>query len=254
MKKYEFKLNTDQELVKKKYKIDKLTSEHMFKNSDDSQLKHGTTLIKDLDEDKTSSISFLDDSKKNVVCSASVSNLSVTKRDISDCCFWCRHPFESVPIGCPVRYIPRQAVKKFRSNISKDMYIIKENVTQMRAEDIEENDTLKCQESDFYETDGIFCSFNCCQAYINDNKHNRYYDQSSMLLMKIYRQCVPENTKITKILPAPHWRMLKTYGGTLDIFEYRSSFNKVEYEPQGSVTPRPNFIPITKLFQEKFRF
>ena len=42
------------------------------------------------------------------------------------------------------------------------------------------------QSGEYYETDGIFCSFNCCQSYINDNKHIRLYDNSHMLLLKMY--------------------------------------------------------------------
>ena len=48
-------------------------------------------------------------------------------------CFWCKHSFNSIPIGCPLSY-----------DNTNDIYI----------------------------TDGLFCSFNCTLAYINDNSHN----------------------------------------------------------------------------------
>jgi len=198
-------------------------------------------------------VSFFDESKRPVLCNVSKSNLSEDRKDVLlSNCFWCKHPFDTQPIGCPVRYISRQAVRRYQSGISKDIYTIKENITDKRAESLVENETLKIQAGDYYETDGCFCSFNCCQSWINDNKHDRLYDQSSMLLKKLYMSIY--SIKFPNIVPAPHWRLLRAYGGHLNIIEFRESFNKVEYEPHGTITPRPKFLPIARLFEERYRF
>ena len=52
---------------------------------------------------------------------------------------------------------------------------------------------------------------------IKDNKHNNLYEQSDNLLIKLYRDMHCCKNDVIKINPAPHWRLLKTYGGYLTI-------------------------------------
>ena len=161
-------------------------------------------------------------------------------------CFWDRHPIDSEPIGCPINYIPKQIEKKFFSHISKDTYIIRENIP---SESKLEEDTINILNQEHYETDGIFCSFQCCLAFILDNKHNRMYDMSEMLLTKIYNKI--NNTKAITITPAPSWKILKEYGGHLSIEKFRSNFGNTDYDYSGYTQ---KCLPLSYLYEEKVKF
>jgi hypothetical protein len=131
-------------------------------------------------------------------------------------CFWDRHIITSdKAVVCPIRYKPKQIVKIYKSEISNDVYTIKENVPS----DLQTGSFKVINEQ--YETDGLFCSLNCCLAFIKDNKHDIRYNHSEVLLYKNLKQT---------IVPAPHWRTLIEYGGTLTIKEFR----KFLYTYQGN--------------------
>lgn len=220
--------------------------------------KSNTTRLTDLNTEKGTPevISFLDESKRAHTCHTSMIDFN-SRMDINLLryhCYWCRHPFDTRPVGCPVRYVSSQAEKKYYSHISRDIYTIKENVTSSRREKLntqpEAGLTLKIGE--YYETDGVFCSFNCCQAWIDDNKHVRLYDRSTVLLMKMYNTLMGTQTIV--INPAPHWRTLEQYGGHLTIMKFREGFNKVEYKSHGSTKSLPKFQPMGVLYEENIRF
>jgi hypothetical protein len=187
-------------------------------------------------------ISFLDENKKEYNCVSTMVDLSsngVLPTSTSICCFWCRHPFLSVPIGCPTKYVNSYVEKSYVSQITKDEYYIKENVTEKKLNKIvttantKKNINIIPTEKNYYITDGIFCSFNCVLAFINDNKTNIFYKESPHLLSHLYRDFTGNNLSIgsngDKLIPAPHWRLLKNYGGFMDINEFRNSFNFANY-------------------------
>ena len=96
--------------------------------------------------------------------------------------------------------------------------------------------------------DGIFCSFNCVLAFINDNKHDSLYRESITLLNYFYKTIFGTLPKI--FLPAPHWRLLKEYGGHLDIAEFRKSFNHVEYIKMDHVYDISALKLVSNVFKE----
>lgn len=165
-------------------------------------------------------------------------------------CFWCRHSFETNPISCPINYKNNQLEKNYYSEITKDRYIIKENIdnekynyTLKNLIDLNsKNKGINLVKKDYYMSDGIFCSYNCCLAFINDNKHNCFYSNSKSLLLNIYRDIYGKNKKL---LPAPSWRLLKEYGGTASIEQFRECFNNVNYTEINKITEIkiPNFKP-----------
>jgi hypothetical protein len=215
-----------------------------------------TTKLTDLNTDKGTPevISFLDESKRNHVCHVSMIDFQ-SRMDVNLLryhCFWCKNPFDTRPIGCPIKYITSQAEKTYHSHISRDTYTIKENITEKRRHLIKNNDQLSVKIGDYYETDGVFCSFNCCQAWINDNKHNRLYDLSITLLAKMYNSMM--GTKTVVIGPSPHWRVLEQYGGHLNIIKFREGFNKIDYECHGNTKQVPKFLSLGTLFEEKIKF
>jgi hypothetical protein len=218
---------------------------------------HQTTITKlsDLNiSTEPDTVSYLDEAKKMKKCI--VTMLSVAdghflpeKTDIH--CWWCRHSFDTIPIGCPIRYVPHQVEKEYISEITKDSYKIRENMEIQYQKDLQSNDniTYKIIDKNYYETDGIFCSFNCLFAHILENKHNPLYKNSLNLMNKIYFDCVgklPVNLK-----EASSWKLLKVYGGHLSIKDYRDKFNYVEYIDRGKIANIQKFKPIGTLFEEK---
>lgn len=225
-------------------------TEHQGKN------KEKTTKICELHIEKGNPeiISFLDESKRLHTCQISMVDFQ-SKKDVNLLryhCYWCKHPFNTIPIGCPIKYVPSQAEKKYYSHISKDTYTIKEDITLNKSKNITGKENLNIKPGDYYETDGVFCSFNCCKSWIDDNKHNSMYDMSSVLLMKMYNNLM--NTKLEIISSAPHWRVLEQYGGNLNIIKFRESFNKIDYKYQGITKNVPKFLPVGRLFEENFKF
>ena len=225
-KKYLFTLDIDVDSVSQKYKIDPHPEDILEKESKKSSSKT-TTKLTDLNSQQKGTpetISFLDESKRSHVCNVSMIDMTSGKDVVllKYACFWCRNPFETKGIGCPVRYVPNQIIKKYQST-NKDTYKIREAITQKKCD---ENDDIQIIQKGYYESDGVFCSFNCCQAFIEDNKHNRMYDDSAYLLMKLYNEYF--GTKAVIIKAARSWRMLKSYGGHLNIIQFRDKMNKID--------------------------
>jgi hypothetical protein len=203
-------------------------------------------------------VSFLSETKRITKCSVNIIDMQ-SKKNLDQFhsvdCFWCRHPFSTKPIGCPIKYVPHQLIKGYTNDPSKDNYIIKENITDKKAKDIMERKKdgeesvkkFEIKSGGYFETDGFFCSFNCCKAFILDNKHNSLYDDSERLLIQMYNEIFV--SKISKIKEADSWRLLKKSGGFLDIDKYRSNFNHVSYEYHGYICR-----PVGHLWEEHLRF
>jgi hypothetical protein len=218
--------------------------------TDAGNSKINVTKISDLDINKPKeTISFLDEIKNTKKCVVSMFD-SIKSEFLSDSteisCFWCRHSFETPPIGCPLKYIPSQYEKKYYSEITKDNYVIRQNITPTKKEEIKDTGNLITR--DYYETDGIFCSFNCCISFIEDNKHKSMYEHSSFLLKKIYFELSGD---YTEIVPAPDWRLLKEYGGILTITDFRKSFNVNTYILFDKIRELPRFKSIGWVYEDK---
>ena len=56
------------------------------------------------------------------------------------------------------------------------------------------------------------------------------------------------------INPAPCWRLLEEYGGSMTINQFRENFNKLSYEYQGVISNDKIFKSIGKLYEEKINF
>lgn len=133
-------------------------------------------------------------------------------------CFWCRHliPEDLASISCPLKYAPiysKYSVKGDKKYIS----------------------TIDPTEPGCFHSDGLFCSFNCCLAYALDNKHLAEFAHSRWLVNKMYIDYIlstnPSFTleDVKTLKPAPSWRLLESYGGSMSIAEYRASFNTIYY-------------------------
>jgi hypothetical protein len=146
-------------------------------------------------------------------------------------CWWCRHNFQTRPIGCPIRYNPHKS-----TGIEKERF---EEKTKAAG--------LDCETNDFFETEGYFCSFPCCKAYILDQQGNSKYKDSATLLTLLYLKIYGSSPTFPC---APTWKILKDYGGHLNISEFRSSFGRLEYEPTVN-TRRPYMYSSSQYISEK---
>lgn len=205
------------------------------------------TLLTELDDNATETISFLDETKRLHNCS-NISKLDDISKQYN--CFWCRYQFISVPIQCPIKFIPTQIQRTILSHNKN--YVLKENINRHNA-DLDEDDTLSLSnDKSYYETDGIFCSFNCCQAWINDNKHKSEYDNSTYLLRKMYKDMT--GNIIDNIKPSPNWRLLTDYGGNLTIDEFRNNFTKFDYIFHGTIMSNVLYNPCNYIYESKLKF
>ena len=264
--KYIFTLkDVNTEKVDQLYGI-KLTSNLNSIHNQPTNTTNLTELTDDNSSKYTQSISFLDESKKIYKCNVSMIDYMNGNEIISNKynCYWCRHKFSSIPMGCPIDYISSNIIKNYHSEVSKDNYTIKQNITKSKREffgknsftftSLKENKTtnIYIDNREGYICDGIFCSFNCCKAYIKENKHNILYEKSDMLLTKLYTDIT--NIKDISINPAPSWRLLEEYGGQLTINQFRENFNKITYEYHGFVKNLLLFKSIGNLYEEKINF
>ena len=264
-KKYIFTLvNINTEKIDQKYGITIVSI--IFTND---KPPDNTTNITELSEMKSNtninSISFLDETKRIYQCSVSMIDFTTGKDTefLIYSCYWCRLPFDTKSIGCPITYISNKASKKYYSEVSKDNYTIKENITNMKKNILDtkqsfvfiplnNSSVINVNERAFYSCDGNFCSFNCAKAFIKDNKHNSLYEHSEFLLSKLYFDMFGEKNVV--INPAPHWRLLVDYGGNLTINQFRDNFSKTQYEYRGILRNQDIFKPIGTLFEEKINF
>lgn len=189
----------------------------------------------------TDTLNFLDETRKHHKC-------ILSKIDFSSYegykCFWCRNLClsDKAPIGCPIKYVPPVIYRNYFSEINKEKFVVKESC--LKSDKITTSEDIAVDRNDYYESDGIFCDLPCALAFARENKKNPLYIESELLIHRIAGK---------RVEPAPHWRMLKEYGGNLDIKEFRNSFQHTEYKPFG-VCAKPYFQSIAHTFESNIKF
>jgi hypothetical protein len=85
---------------------------------------------------------------------------------------------------------------------------------------------IKYFNEQFY-TFGNFCSYECCEAYNIDLNDENVSKRSSLLNYHYYKTY----NEFKKINRAPNWKILKGYGGCIDIDTFRNNFtvNEEDY-------------------------
>lgn len=241
--------------------IDKKYNFTCFEKEGGDKFNHqifSKTKIAELPKDgKQANFSFVDEAKIEHVCSITMKNLlnkNIMEQSGGYHCYWCRNAFETRPVGCPIDFISDRIYKKYYSEITKNHYVLQETITNSQLQQIDDipmnNFTFEHSEQTFYLVDGIFCSFNCCLAFIENHEQNPIYSKSKMYLNKIYRDLFPNVTNV--ISPAPSWRLLKEYGGELSVNEYRKNFYKVDYQEYNEfLRPPIDWRPVSRVFEKK---
>ena len=111
-------------------------------------------------------------------------------------CWWCRHPFQTSPLGCPLKFIPQpdEELKAERLNSYFETYNIKNDGDGV------------------FEAEGIFCSFPCLKSYILSEISitcSSVYKESLTLLSLLYKFYYGKNA----IIPvAGDWRIIQPFG------------------------------------------
>jgi hypothetical protein len=220
----------------------KLNEIHMKYDLKKSALaSNDTSNTTKIDIEATDTLNFLDETRKLHKC-------ILAKIDFGSLegykCFWCRNvcPPEKTPVGCPTKYISPVVYRNYFSEINKEKFVVKESC--LKTDKIVVSDDIAVENNDYYESDGIFCDLSCALAFVRDNKKNPLYAESELLIHRIAGK---------KVEPAPHWRLLKEYGGILDIKEFRDSFHHTEFQPFG-VCAKPFFQSVAHTFESKIKF
>jgi len=132
--KYAFFLrNLDIEDIHKRYGIS-ITS-----NLYTPEKPEETTQISDIFETRPVSrtIPFTDEAKQRHNTMVSFVDIhNIEWGNIKPFCAWDRHVFEGPPVCCPVRYIPPQVKKVYNSEVTREEYTFRENVTKKRCKEI----------------------------------------------------------------------------------------------------------------------
>lgn len=132
----------------------------------------------------------------------------------SNYCFWDKHEFSGKVIQCPISFKPKQVIRK------KKEYQLNYGIS--KTENIPEN--IYKIIDDKIEYDDCFCSKECCLAWIIDNINVPRYIHSKQIFMN-------EIANEEEIQKAPHWRLLKKFGGFLSIENFRKgnvTYEKIE--------------------------
>ena len=137
-------------------------------------------------------------------------------------CWHDRHDFTTSPIGIPIEYIPRKEIYDPESKTE----------TGIR---------------DYYLTYGIFCSFPCALAYIEEHEHESTFKNSKSLLYSLYYRLYGMEMNIKK---APSWQFLKHYGGSLSIDEFREAHCQANFIITENIK-RPFMVAVGKYTETK---
>jgi hypothetical protein len=159
-------------------------------------------------------------------------------------CWWCCHDIGNSKIG-----VPTERVIRSRKPINGPTFTVPMVVDPPVTENVEK-----------YELEGQMCSFECARAYIIDRKDYLYENKlqrlSHMRKLAFIKKGI--NFKdIPKLNPAPTWKTLKQFGGTLTIEEFRSSKDEWVIEDPcyifnpPDVTKRKKYVKEETTWKEK---
>lgn len=148
-------------------------------------------------------------------------------------CYWDRHPFSTLPVHIPIRYYPNTIQQVFIPKRIEEYFAIRTYLSRMD----EDQHVIPTHKIDLYESDGVYCSFNCAFAAIQDQSTQSKYLHSYPLLVQCWKDLQNDERPVNSIpTPAPSWRLLQSYGGPLTIDEFRSTHCLAQYSSsQGSL-------------------
>ena len=131
------------------------------------------------------------------------------------CCWNCTESFHSRPLGFPIRHVPSFYTTTYRSD-KEDAHPVVFRTDIHRKQDEMKGDLF---ERDYFETEGIFCSFPCMISYGSTKTSRLEYNGFRGLLIRLHKRLYDKDL-VWRC--APDIRLLKKFGGHLSIDDYRS--------------------------------
>jgi len=192
-----------------------------------------TEQITELADRSVKPLCFFDINKNKITMWTTMVDYSKQKHlplTIDKPCWWCRYTFKGCPLGLPVKY---------HSNGNKTQ------MTESMTKFLKERNFIVNSE-EFFETEGIFCSFPCCKAYIIDKGFRSKYKNSTTLLSMLYYTFYG---KYINIPTAGDWRLLEKSCGPFKIEKFRNFSDKLIYKVTPNVK-RPFMFAIGDYIQE----
>jgi hypothetical protein len=166
-------------------------------------------------------------------------------------CYYCRRKFDHYPLGIPIKYYPSLYILNDNSlSTSKYSFNYKENTIKLNINEKERllnilnnnpniiHDDISVKDNkenkkehkiitkNFFETDGIVCSFNCMVSYIEENSYNPLYHNSYNYMYLLYKHIFGEYPS-KPIIRSPSWKLRKEYGGPLDDNDYNKYIQSI---------------------------
>lgn len=149
-------------------------------------------------------------------------------------CWWCRSTFKTLVLGCPIFYYNSEDPAK----------------KSLVLEHFQEGNLPTDCGTDFFGTEGIFCSFTCIKSYILDEisrtKMSRY--QKALTLLTLLRLKLTGELAVTPT--ADSWKVLIDWGGHLTPSEFRASTGLLEYKNTVNIR-RPYMYSTSAYIQER---
>jgi hypothetical protein len=227
--------NIDGEILLSQYYNIGNVEEKVDKETDDENIN----FLHEKDKKRRRGLYFIDPQRGHVKLWATMIDFTIggiLPRITKKPCWFCRNKFNTQPIGCPIKY----------NYTPKNPVIVKRVMDRFK----EMNICVDQNNLDFFETEGIFCSFPCVKAYILDqisktksSKYKKSLEYLSLLYFKI-------NGEIAIIQSSPNWKLTSDWGGHLSSNEYRASIGTIEYLETTNVL-RPYMFCSSNWIREK---
>lgn len=135
-------------------------------------------------------------------------------------CFGCHRIFTTVQLGIPIDYHPS-------IYHSKNDYTKIKNITVNERQKLQTDVSNNIDVMEYFDTDGIVCSFNCMISVIEDNP-SPLYKKTPSLIPKMYKMIFGEYPK-EKIIKSPNWRLREEYGGPLSDEEFVANLQTIQF-------------------------
>jgi hypothetical protein len=155
-------------------------------------------------------------------------------------CFGCHRVFSHVPLGVPIEYYP-------------SIYTSKNNITKIKKITTNEREKLEKDESnditllEYFDTDGVVCSFNCIVRLIEDYP-SPLYKKSASLIPKMYKKILGNYPK-EKIMKSPSWRLLERYGGCISDEEFETNLQTIKFTDTNQISRALKIMnPVGRIF------
>jgi len=158
-------------------------------------------------------------------------------------CYGCRRKFSSQPLGIPIEFHPSIYVSKNDPTKTK-------RLTTREKEEIQNKDKNTIIEKDYFDTEGVVCSFNCIISCIEDSP-SPLYKKTPYLISLMYKLIFGKYPE-QKIVRSPSWKMREEYGGPLSDEEFQKSLQTIQFTDTHQCRKLERlFNPVSRVFDAK---